>query len=129
MSYSLEIEGLVAHKQKLEAEIERLQEEIEDWRLQVEAWKDKADRRADEIARLQATIAKKNARQPVRADGRETLTAPQVRAWLTERMNNCHRHAATKVGRDRDGWLEDAAYFAAAIIGLIEDEPRAETGG
>lgn len=48
------------------------------------------------------------------------LTIPSVRDWLEERLRNCYRHAQSKTGKDKDGWLEDAAYFAAAI-GIIEE--------
>lgn len=46
------------------------------------------------------------------------LDVADVRAWLIARLQNCRRLADQRVGADRDGWLEDAAYFSAAI-GLI----------
>jgi len=49
----------------------------------------------------------------------DSLSSEAVRQWLTDRLNNCHRIAGQKIGVDRDGWLEDVAYFAAAI-GLID---------
>jgi hypothetical protein len=49
----------------------------------------------------------------------ESLTPPDVRQWLSERLANCYRLAATKTGDDREGWLEDAAHFAAAM-GMVE---------
>ena len=49
----------------------------------------------------------------------DAMSAADVKAWLQERNANCHRLAANKTGKDREGWLEDAAYFAAAI-GLID---------
>lgn len=51
----------------------------------------------------------------------DALSPADVRAWLFARLQNCARLADQKEGRDRDGWLEDAAYFSAAI-GLIDWE-------
>jgi hypothetical protein len=42
--------------------------------------------------------------------------------WVRERLDNCHRIAATKTGKDRDGWLEDAAYFSAILAALAAQE-------
>lgn len=47
------------------------------------------------------------------------LTALQVREWLQERLKNCERIGKQKMGDDYDGWVEDAAHYAAAI-GLID---------
>jgi hypothetical protein len=50
----------------------------------------------------------------------ESLTAEKIRAWIAERQENCLRIANTKaIGPDRDGWLDDAAYFAG-VLGLID---------
>lgn len=35
--------------------------------------------------------------------------------WLKERRENCLRLSATKTGEDKQGWLDDAYYFACAI--------------
>jgi len=37
---------------------------------------------------------------------------------VQERLDNCHSIASTKKGVDREGWLEDAAYFSA-ILSLL----------
>jgi hypothetical protein len=62
-------------------------------------------------------------------------TREDVIAWLNDRLDNCHRIAAIKEGRDRDGWMEDAAYFSEAVIQLSAPlfptpaEPLADQGG
>lgn len=43
-----------------------------------------------------------------------------VRDWLKEREQNARRIAEAKTGGDREGWLEDAAYFAAAASSVWE---------
>ena len=35
--------------------------------------------------------------------------------WLRERERNARRIAQSKSGADRDGWIEDAEYFAQAV--------------
>jgi hypothetical protein len=54
----------------------------------------------------------------------QQLDLAKVRAWLTERQENCWRRAGERQGNDRKGWLEDVAYFSAAI-GLLELAKRA----
>ena len=39
----------------------------------------------------------------------------QVIRWLEERRDNCTRLASLMPAPDRDGWLEDGAYFEAAV--------------
>jgi hypothetical protein len=38
--------------------------------------------------------------------------------WLEDRKENCLRISRTKTGKDREGWVEDACYFNAAIVHL-----------
>jgi hypothetical protein len=49
----------------------------------------------------------------------ESLDVAKVREWLVDRQVNCLRHARSKTGADREGWLEDYAHFSAAI-GMID---------
>lgn len=47
--------------------------------------------------------------------GSEKFSKQDVTSWLVERMENSRVIAAGKRGTDRQGWLEDEAYFKAAI--------------
>ncbi len=47
-----------------------------------------------------------------------------VSDWLQERLDNCHRIASQRTGKDRTGWLQDAAYFHAAIVALAASQDR-----
>lgn len=53
----------------------------------------------------------------------DQLSPEEVKAWLGDRLANCKRLASHKSGADRDGWLDDAAFFSAAI-GLIDVKPK-----
>ena len=39
--------------------------------------------------------------------------------WLKERRANCLRIAGNTTRKDREGWLEDARYFEAAIMLIL----------
>lgn len=56
----------------------------------------------------------------------DQLDPDLVRTWLSDRLTNCHRIAGQKTGADRESWLEDAAYFAAAI-GMLDAAKHALT--
>lgn len=50
----------------------------------------------------------------------KTMPREKVLWWVQERLDNCHAIAAGKKGADRDGWLEDAEYFAAVLNWLTK---------
>jgi hypothetical protein len=56
------------------------------------------------------------------------LTEHDVIEWLKERRENCLRIAATKEGKVKQGWEEDAKYFRAAVMLIlgITDQDVAE---
>ena len=91
-------------------EIERNAQEIGAKIASENQWGNVTEKQVAEIAALGAQTA---------LDGRSTrmtdLTPEAVSAWLRERQKNCERHAKTVMQQDRAGWLEDAAYFGAAI--------------
>jgi hypothetical protein len=45
----------------------------------------------------------------------KALDTDAVSEWLKQRHLNCLRIASNKDGKDRDEWVEDAAYFYAAL--------------
>jgi hypothetical protein len=49
-----------------------------------------------------------------------TPATHQLLDWLKEREANARAIARHKAGADRDGWLEDAAYFKAAAASVWE---------
>jgi hypothetical protein len=52
------------------------------------------------------------------------LGKQSVSDWIDERYENCLRIASLKSGDEKDGWLEDAAYFAE-IKRLINNSEKA----
>jgi hypothetical protein len=46
------------------------------------------------------------------------ITRKDLVNWMKMRKENCLILAAQRRGEDRDGWLEDAAYFEAAVLDL-----------
>lgn len=51
---------------------------------------------------------------------------PDLLAWLADRLQNCETIASHRIGADRSGWLEDAAYFKRAIAMLAAAPAPAE---
>lgn len=60
------------------------------------------------------------------ADIEATLAMP-LAEWVLERLENCQELAAKKTGADRDGWIEDARYFAAILYRLTDDSSAEPT--
>jgi hypothetical protein len=49
----------------------------------------------------------------------DQLMPVELVEWLRERYDNCIRIAAQKTGDDKEGWLDDAAYFRWAIETIL----------
>lgn len=47
--------------------------------------------------------------------------------WLRDRQANCIRIARLKTAKEREGWLEDAAYFQGAINAIAWAHDPTET--
>lgn len=50
---------------------------------------------------------------------------PKVIQWMRERYENCVHFAAQTTGNERDGWMEDSAYFILAIK-MLEDSDEVQ---
>jgi len=57
-------------------------------------------------------------------NAQNTPATHQLLDWLKEREANARAIAQRKTGEDRDGWLEDAAYFKAAAATVWESAAR-----
>lgn len=49
------------------------------------------------------------------------MTRDKILWWVQERLDNCQSIASVKKGVDREGWMEDASYFAAILSLLTKD--------
>lgn len=67
----------------------------------------------EEERRVAASIIRSYAPSAIERKG-----DPDLLAWLADRLQNCETIASHRIGADRSGWLEDAAYFKRAIAML-----------
>ena len=85
---------------------------------------------ADETRLIREAVTRHRARQSAAAGTKEAgaildcLSAEDAYDWLQERLQNARGIAATKTGAERDGWIEDAAYFAAAAAFVVAHGDR-----
>ena len=91
----------------------------------------KTTRSAEDIFVRHAALSAKNGRIMMASTIASTaernggmMPKPTLIEWLRERYENCLRHARQKPGWDRDGWLEDAAYFKEALDRLNAGNPN-----
>jgi hypothetical protein len=46
-----------------------------------------------------------------------------IQEWVKVRIQHCEKLAASKSDDEREGWLEDIAYFRT-ILEILEESPR-----